>query len=187
VIRVVRLVGPGGAGKTTVGAVLATSLGCAFLDFDREFALRHGDIGEFIASRGYIAYARANVETYLEIDGPAVANVMALSSGFMTYPSDVHGRYVEVREGIARSSSTFVLLPSVEIEECVAEIVRRQLTRPFGSRGTAREEAVIRERHGAYLALSATKIETMRPPSAVAAEIRAKLSPIRRMPARSES
>jgi shikimate kinase len=155
--------------------VLAANLGCAFVDLDQEFTLRHGNIGEFIAAQGYLVYARTNVETYLEIDGPAFANVMALSSGFMTYPPDTHGRYAETCDGIARSPTTFVLLPSLALEVCVAEIVRRQLERPFGSRGAAREEAVIRQRHGVYLALSATKIETMRSPDAVASEICGKL------------
>lgn len=171
----IRLVGPGGAGKTTVGAVLAEVLGCAFLDLDQDFAVRFGDIDEFISSEGYEAYARDNVETYLAIERSAFNGVLALSSGFMTYPTDVHLLYVRIHEDIARSPTTFVLLPSVEFDACVAETVRRQLARPFGTRTVAREESVIRERYGKYLALPAAKVETMNPPRAVATEIRAKL------------
>ena len=52
---------------------------------------RHGSIDEFIALHGYPAYARRNVETYEEIEARALA-VLAISSGFMTYPDDVHPR-----------------------------------------------------------------------------------------------
>lgn len=170
----IRLVGPGGAGKTTVGAVLADALGCAFVDLDREFGARCGDISEFIAARGYDAYARRNVEVYHRIERSVFTGVMALSSGFMTYPPDAHPSYSKTRADIARNPETFVLLPSLEVETCVAEIVRRQLARPFG-RTPAREEAVIRERFGIYVALPAIKIETMRSPADMAADIRAEL------------
>ena len=171
----IRLVGPGGAGKTTVGVVLAELLGGAFLDLDQEFTSRHGDIDEAISSEGYEAYARRNVETYLAVDRSAFAGVLALSSGFMTYPPHVHRRYVEIREEIARSPTTFVLLRSFELEACVVATVRRQLARPFANRTAEREEPVIRGRHGIYLALPAGKVETMSSPDAVAAEIRSKL------------
>ena len=38
----IRLVGPGGAGKTTIGAVLAEAIGCGFVDLDAEFRARIG-------------------------------------------------------------------------------------------------------------------------------------------------
>lgn len=59
----IRLVGPGGAGKSTIGALLAERLNAPFLDLDRQCADRHGDIGEYIDRHGYDVYARANVET----------------------------------------------------------------------------------------------------------------------------
>src|SRR5205823_11674200 len=60
----ITLIGPGGAGKTTVGALLAARLGIAFIDLDRRFAARAGDISEYITRFGYAAYARENVQTY---------------------------------------------------------------------------------------------------------------------------
>lgn len=168
----IRLIGPGGAGKTTAGAILAEALGCSFLDLDRAFAACHGDIGEFIAAQGYHEYARRNVQVYLDATRSACGGVMALSSGFISYQPDVHPAYVSTCQDITRSPLTFALLPSLDLEMCVAEIVRRQLTRSF-SRTAAREEAVIRRRFGIYLALPVTKIVTMRPPHAIAADIRA--------------
>lgn len=171
----IRLIGPGGAGKSTVGAVLARLLALPFLDLDRSFVEEHGDIDRFIASHGYRVYTRANVGVYRFIIRDQQDGVLALSSGFMTNSPEIHQHYAEIRREIERSTTTFVLLPSLDFETCVAEIVRRQLGRPFTRRGAAREEAVIRERFGTYLAVPAHKIETMRPAAEVAAEILARL------------
>ena len=183
----IRLIGPGGAGKSTAGAAVAARLAYAFLDLDREFERRHANIDAFIAAHGYDAYARENVEVYLDLVRGRPNVVLALSSGFMVYPAAVHPAYAEVTEAIVRDPATFVLLPSLEREPCVAETVRRQLGRPFGRRGRAGEEAVIRERFDQYLALPAPKVETMRPAYAVAEAILAVLpgdaSEALRMPA----
>lgn len=172
----IQLVGPGGAGKSTVGAALAARLGCPFRDLDREFERRHVDIDAFIGVHGYEAYAREIVAVYVELAPDLPSSVLALSSGFMVYPPDVHPAYAALRAAIARRPGTVVLLPSLDLETCVAETVRRQLGRPFGRRGPAREEEVIRERFGRYLALPAVKVETMRPPPRVAAAIHARLA-----------
>jgi len=44
----VRLIGPGGAGKSTIGALLAARMGASFVDLDRFFSERIGDISQFI-------------------------------------------------------------------------------------------------------------------------------------------
>jgi shikimate kinase len=175
-ISLIQLIGPGGAGKSTAGAVLARRLGRAFHDLDREFERRRADIDIFIHVHGYTAYARENVSLYLDLIPRLRGAVLALSSGFMVYPASVHPAYGEVRVAIARSHTTVVLLPSLDRETCVAETVRRQLGRPLCRRDAAAEEAVIRERFGQYLALPAPKVETMRPPNEVAAAIHARLA-----------
>ena len=163
----ITLIGPGGAGKTTVGALLAERLRIAFVDLDYLFADRAADISEYITRFGYAAYARKNVQTYGSLaDDQQQAYVVAVSSGFMTYPRNIHPEYPRLRQAVAQSPTTFVLIPSVDRELCVAETVRRQLTRPF-ARPSAREEAVIRHRFPIYVGLSARKIETMRPLTAV--------------------
>jgi shikimate kinase len=90
------MIGPGGAGKSTVGAVLAQRLQIGFLDLDRYIAGTIGDIGGFIDLNGYESYARANVEAYCSLErrrsGP---QVQALSSGFMTYAGSIHRRLLE--------------------------------------------------------------------------------------------
>ena len=85
----IHLIGPGGAGKSTVAPHLAGLLGCAALDLDRAFEAAHGDIDHYIEAHGYAAYAAANVTTYLANRSRASA-VFALSSGFMVYPEHIH-------------------------------------------------------------------------------------------------
>ena len=80
----------------------------------------------------------------------------------MTYTQDVHPEYPRIRRDVEQSPTTFVLLPSLDLEACVMETVRRQRERPF-ARSAEKEEAVIRERFPIYLGLRARTIETMRP------------------------
>ena len=172
----IQLVGPGGAGKTTIGTALAERLGVRFVDLDAEFAARHGNISTYLDAHGYEAYAAENVGLYLDlVGGPVQVDIVALSSGFMTYRDSIHPDYLALRQGVASSPSTFVLLPSVDVEACVSEIVRRQLQRTF-ARSAEREEQVIRERFFTYFGLSARKVETMRPVEAVVTELIAALA-----------
>ena len=123
----IRLIGPGGAGKSTVGASLAAQLQWRFVDLDRVFERRYTDIGAFIAAHGYAAYARENVEAYLAIPLDHPGCVLALSSGFMAFPASVHPKYPAVREAVACDPETFVLLPCLDRDARVTETVRRQL------------------------------------------------------------
>jgi shikimate kinase len=174
--RMIQLVGPGGAGKTTIGAALAERLGVRFLDLDAEFAARHGNISAYLDTHGYEAYAEQNVGLYLDLVGGLVrSDIVALSSGFMTYRDRIHRDYLALRQRVASSRSTFVLLPSADVETCVNEIVRRQLRRPF-ARSAEREEQVIRERFSTYFGLPALKVETIQPIEAVVAELVAALA-----------
>jgi 5-aminopentanamidase len=157
----IRLIGPGGAGKSTIGARLAEQLDLVFVDLDGHLTGRVGDISDYIRTHGYGTYARENVEAYRKLmDAEQPPDVVALSSGFMTYSPDIHPEYQRLRREIERSATTFVLLPSVDRDVCVRETVRRQVRRPFG--GSARmEEVVIRERFDIYMSVPAQKIETM--------------------------
>lgn len=169
----IRLAGPGGAGKTTTGAVLARRLGMTFVDLDQRFAAAHGDISEFLRAHDYERYAERNVQMYVDVLANEDArSVVALSSGFMTYREDCHPAYASCRSAISMSRWTFVLLPSLDLERCVAETVRRQLGRIF-SRSAEREEQVIRSRFPCYVNLPARKFETMKPVDAVADDLQA--------------
>jgi shikimate kinase len=167
----IHLIGPGGAGKTTTGAALADRLGVPFVDLDAEFAASRGDVSAYLDTHGYAAYAAQNVSLYSALTSVAEPfRVVALSSGFMTYRRNVHPSYPGVRDKVASSPLAFVLLPSLDVETCVAETVRRQLTRSF-AKPPEREEHIIRTRFPIYASLSARTVETMRPVSVVVAEL----------------
>ena len=185
----IRLVGPGGAGKSTAGALLAQRLGVAFVDLDDAFVTDAGDISAYLDVHGYEAYATRNVEVYLSVSARAEKQaVLALSSGFMTYRPDIHRAYATCRRSIASSRSTFVLLPSLDLDTCVAETVRRQIRRPF-ARSAEREEQVIRARFATHVDIPARKVETMRPVSEVVDALAAAVhstDPIARLAAATE-
>ncbi len=167
----IQLIGPGGAGKTTTGLALAEHLERRFVDLDAEFITRHGDISAFIDSHGYESYAARNVDVCLTVLGDQnPPDIMALSSGFMTYREAAHPEYAVLRQQIVASTHAFVLLPSLDFEACVAETVRRQLQRPF-ARTPQREEHVIRSRFSTYVDIPARKVETKRPIASVVNEI----------------
>jgi shikimate kinase len=46
------VIGPGGAGKSTIGVLLAKRLQVPFLDLDRQFVTDFGDISEYIDRHG---------------------------------------------------------------------------------------------------------------------------------------
>ena len=164
----IHLVGPGGAGKSTVGVLLSDRLDSPFVDLDRVFRERAGDISDYLQRCGYQGYARKNIDVYRSI--AAEGGVIAVSSGFMTYAQEVHPKYVEIRAAIGDSATTFVLLPSLDVETCVAEIVLRQVHRPLGL-VASREETKIRERFPVFMALPAPKVTTLQAPDAVVSEI----------------
>jgi shikimate kinase len=142
---------------------MAQRLALRFVDLDAEFTARYGDISVFLDEHGYRAYATRNVKIYLDVAGrPRRPDVVALSSGFLTYPDDIDAAYPSWRRRIGSSPLTCVLLPSLDLEVCVAETVRRQLRRPF-ARSAEREEQVIRVRFPVYAQLPARKVETMQP------------------------
>lgn len=78
----IHIVGPGGAGKTTTGDLLAERLGVAFVDLDERFLATITDIGAYIEEHGYAA---RNVELYSQLAALLSGDeVVALSFGFMT-------------------------------------------------------------------------------------------------------
>ena len=171
----IQLIGPGAAGKTTTGAALAKALDTCFFDLDREFICKNGDISTYINKYGYDLYAKQNVEIYLSLLDQAVhSDIFALSSGFMTYGNNIHSDYINLHQQIISNKSTFVLLPSFDLETCVAETVRRQLQRSF-ARTSEREEEVIRKRFTLYNSFALQKLETMKLIDSLVAEILALL------------
>jgi len=157
----IHLIGPGGAGKTTIGRVLAPLLGYEFYDLDEYFIECTGKIFQYIEDSGHEEYAKQNVLNYYVLKKSIPENVViALSSGFMTYPPEIHPEYAKTRDDIENSPNTFVLLPGLDMESCVRETVRRQMLRPYldGNRGA--EEEKIRKRFPMYNSLGCRKVSS---------------------------
>lgn len=169
---IAHILGPGGAGKSTVGALLSTNFGIPVVDLDIYFIENVGDISHFIRTHGYVSYARKNVLNYREIVEKAlVPTVVVLSSGFMTYPSDLDAGYSKLVTEISRHRLSALLLPSFETEECVALIVHRQLQRSYLDCDREREETRIRYRLPIFMGFQCKRFLSSTNPAELAIEI----------------
>lgn len=85
--RHVFLSGPMGAGKSTVGPLLAAELGCAFVDLDasieRETGMR---ISEIFRSRGEATFRRLEADVVRRLVGHEARGVFALGGGTVEDP-----------------------------------------------------------------------------------------------------
>ncbi|WP_244113543.1 shikimate kinase [Burkholderia cepacia] len=168
----VHLIGPGGAGKTTVGAIVAERLNWRFVDVDRCFLAEHGNIADFIRERGYAEYASHNVRLYeqlkRDLSAPAIC---AVSSGFMLYPDDVAPAYPALRRDIEEDGLTALLLPSFDLERCAKTVVARQMSRPYLNANGADEMRKIRDRFPAFMRLNCRRFSSDGTPDRVAGDI----------------
>jgi hypothetical protein len=169
---IAHILGPGGAGKSTVGTLLSTNFGIPVVDLDIYFIENVGDISHFIGTHGYIAYARKNVLNYRTIVERSLdPTVVVLSSGFMTYPSDLDASYSELVTAISRHPLSALLLPSFETEECVALIVHRQMQRSYLHCNRDREEARIRYRLPMFMDFQCKRFLSTTSPAELAFEV----------------
>lgn len=133
--------------------------------------LKIGNICQFINTYGYKEYAIQNIELYQNlvknIDNNLI-NIIVCSSGFMTYPNELTTNYHEIKTHIEDYPLTFLLLPSFDLENCVKEIINRQLQREYLNSSTISEECKIRNRFPLYINLKCQKILTNEAPSKIA-------------------
>lgn len=79
------LIGPPGAGKTTVGAAVARRLGRPFVDLDAEIELRDGRrVSEIFARSGESYFRRLEREVTRELAATAGIQVVATGGGWVT-------------------------------------------------------------------------------------------------------
>lgn len=76
------LVGPMGAGKTSVGRRVARTLAVPFIDTDRRIVAEHGPIPELFSSRGEDEFRRIEREIVAEV--LAEGGVISLGGGAVT-------------------------------------------------------------------------------------------------------
>ena len=184
----VYLIGPGGAGKSTAGALLARELGYSLIDLDEYFVAHSGDISTYLCSHTYREYAQRNFKNYrLAMEAISAPTVFVLSSGFMVYPTEIDLGYPDARDSVEMNPLTFLLMPSFEFEDCVSIIVERQLSRPYLRSNKDSEEARIRERFCRYMALRCQRVSTGGAPGLVVSEIIARIAANNRKQPTSES
>ena len=80
--RIVALIGPRAAGKTTLGRALAEHLGWGFVDTDERLAERVGaTASDYLLDRGEAAFREVEVETVDEVWAAPGPQVVALGGG----------------------------------------------------------------------------------------------------------
>ena len=99
------LIGFMGAGKSTLGRLLALQLACPFIDLDVEITHVHGPIPDLFSSRGESGF-RAIEHHHLQLILPHLPRpcVLALGGGAFLQPAN--------RELLARYSATSIFLDS---------------------------------------------------------------------------
>ncbi|MHB1064292.1 MAG: 3-dehydroquinate synthase [Georgenia sp.] len=155
------LVGPPGAGKTTVGRLIAAALGVEFLDTDEEVERVAGmSIAELFVAEGEAAFRALEHETVLRVlaehDG-----VVALGGGAVMHPG--------TRAALVGHPVVFL---DVDVAQAVARVGRSR-TRPLlaGDPGT-RFTALMAERRAVYESVATVHhATTHRRPRRVAADI----------------
>lgn len=167
------LIGPGGAGKSSLGIELAPLLNHDFADLDGEFSRRIGDIGEFIRKEGYEAYKLRNSilagQLMFEL---VVPTLFVTSSGFLT--ADNPTKALEANRRLVATRYSICLLPSRDMEQAVGAIVERQSRRAFTG-DHAHEESKIRARYPAYAQEGDLLVFSMAPSSDTAKAIACRL------------
>lgn len=80
------IIGPGSAGKSSCGKILAAKMSCHFIDLDLEFCSRFESIGAYIKGKGYERYCYENSRIFFNLlEKHQINTVYALSSGFLVH------------------------------------------------------------------------------------------------------
>jgi 3-dehydroquinate synthase len=154
--------GPPGAGKTTVGRLLAEQLGFRFLDTDEAIAERCGlSVAELFATRGEAAFRAEEAALIAElVAAPPERTVIATGGGLPVDPA--------VRRELKRLGPCVCLHAS--LDELVARLGPAGETRPLlAGEARARLEPLLAARAPAYRDLHYFVDTTGRPPESVAA------------------
>lgn len=125
------LIGFMGAGKSTIGRLLALQLACPFIDLDVEIARTHGSIPDLFSSRGESGF-RAIEHHHLDsiLTRLKRPTVLALGGGAFLQPAN--------RELLARNAATVIFL------DAPYEVVRARIADSGHQRPLARDPERLR-------------------------------------------
>jgi shikimate kinase/3-dehydroquinate synthase len=166
------LIGPMGAGKSTVGQLLASLLGRVFLDLDTEVERRAGrSVSAIFAEDGEAAFRQIEAEALR--DAAQGAAVVAVGGGAPAWPGNLE---------VMRAAGPVVLL-AADVETLARRLAAEQggaASRPLladavrqGRLREALEEILVR-RAAAY-AQADLRVDAVRAPQEIAEEIAARL------------
>ncbi|MEZ5904174.1 MAG: shikimate kinase [Geminicoccaceae bacterium] len=163
------LIGPGGAGKSTLGPLLAPLLKSRLADLDHEFEHRIGSIGAYIRNEGYGRYKLRNAALARRVAATSSGlTLLVTSSGFLT--PDNPPRALGANRLLLERWHAICLLPSRDLERAVAVILDRQARRPF-TRDRDHEERTIRARYPVYAREGDLIVFSQAPPRDIARAI----------------
>lgn len=148
--RPVVLIGPMGAGKSSVGRKLARRLGVSFTDTDRRIVREHGPIPAIFAERGEPAF-RA-LEAAAVRSAVADGGVIAVGGGAVVHE--------DTRAALLGAD---IVLLTVSIE-AVADRIRGSDRPLLASGGLAAWQSILDERAATYAALAHLVVDTSRRP-----------------------
>lgn len=147
------LIGYRGAGKSTIGRLLATALDCAFIDTDQMVCHnRNMEISQIVANEGWDSFRRSEAEAIVEAaDGPV--RVVATGGGAVLHQE----AWRQIRSRI------FVVWLSADVATLAARLSptgqdgRPSLT---GKDNRAEIEEVLAERLSLYSGLADLEVDT---------------------------
>ena len=149
--RTVAVIGPMGAGKSSIGRRLAKRLGVPFVDTDQRIVAAHGPIAELFAERGEPAFR--DLERAVVADALAGGGVVALGGGAVLDPA--------TRDDLA--ACTVVLLT---VDEAAVAARLADGKRPLLVDGLASWRRIADERAAIYADLADVVVDTSRRPMA---------------------
>lgn len=145
----IALVGLRGAGKTTLGALAASSMGLPFIELDREIERRSGmDLSEIFASEGQPGFRRRERECLEEIVRGTDKAIIAAGGSLVTEPATYE----------LLLSTCFVVWLKAAPEEHMARVAAQGDFRPMQASQQAMDDlkAILESRRALYGRADAT-------------------------------
>jgi XRE family aerobic/anaerobic benzoate catabolism transcriptional regulator len=177
--RRIALIGLRGAGKSTLGRMLAEHLGVPFIELDREIERRSGaSLSEIFDMFGQETFRRAERDALDEVLAREPAFVMATSGSIVTEPATLERLLTACRTVWVRA----------EPQEHMARVTQQGDMRPMAHSARAMEDlnAILDSRTPLYAKAEITVTTTGKTPEATVAELlRAVAVPDNRMARRS--